>query len=404
MFLLNKYSWLELISRGIIRSPRVEIERYLVRRPTAKEVADDARDWLAELFSNGNYDLESKKIFELHPDFIVDFVRYEILKDSGVIKLIFPRGTNDDSIRADYELVTAIFLFHRHNSILQGNSESLIQDIKDFFYSYCPREHKHYTAISFDGKSYRYDDPMSIKALTQKVCDTLNKTSFVFRNPKNHTLSSVIEFPAYKVSDPGCVRLELTIFEYEDYDKTTYSDYLNYLLTVERNDIATFSSTLKFWQDNIQLGRQHTPLEVHPEPDKVLLLFSLALGGDHLVFSRLKKLRGRVTVNRDLPLIGEVEENVLYDMLKNIHWLSMDARQQVEKIEYLPRRMLLNANINLLSRNIDTDVRNWHKPIIELSGDEIHEVQEKIPENIWKNFYDCDENKSRWYLRRLRDN
>lgn len=337
------------------------------------------------------YDSESTKIFELHPDLIADFVRYEIFADRGVIKLIFPRGMLKDSVRADYELITALFLFHQHNLIL-GKAD-LERNIRKFFSSYCPREDQRYTVIGFGGKEYRYGSA-DMEALKQKVYATINKTSFTFRKSAPQHSSSVIEFPWYSADDPECVRLELTVSDHEDYDKKTYSEYLKYLRKVERNGISEFSSTLIFWQNNIQLPRKNVNLEDNPEPDKVLLLFCLALGFDHLVFNRLIELRAGIPVNRDWPLIDKGEEAILYDMLKDIHWLSMEARRQVKNIEELPRRIILNANIKFLSES--------HSPITELSESEYQEVKEKFSGDILEKFYQCDKQKHRWCLKRRR--
>ena len=119
----------------------------------------------------------------------------------------------------------------------------------------------------------------------------------------------------------------------------------------------------------------------------MLLLFCLALGCDHLVFNHLIDLRKDkgTPVNRDWPLIDKAEEAILYDMLKDIHWLSME-----KNIEEIPRRILLNANIKLLSEN--------HSPIIELSDNERLEVDEKISGDIREKFYRYDNQKHRWCL------
>lgn len=105
------------------------------------------------------------------------------------------------SIKADYALIAAVFLFHQHNSIL--SEASLARN-----------------------KAYRYDST-DTEVLKQKVRDIINKTAFVFRNPAHQSSSSVIEFSLYSADDLSCVRLELTVSDHEYYNKSTYGDEIS---------------------------------------------------------------------------------------------------------------------------------------------------------------------------------
>ncbi|MBQ9488181.1 MAG: hypothetical protein IJU91_10375 [Selenomonadaceae bacterium] len=50
---------------------------------------------------------------------MLNFIEDELLKDDGLIKLIFPRGMYDQNNRHSYEKATAYFLLNQHYSKLQ---------------------------------------------------------------------------------------------------------------------------------------------------------------------------------------------------------------------------------------------------------------------------------------------
>ena len=340
MYLIGEYEW-----RGQLRR-----DGY---RPTREEIAIDADRWLLELFSGEKYDYESIGIFKFHPELVDNFIRYEIFADDGIIKINFSRRMTLAE-QMSYKFIAAAFLFHQHYSrqeIYLPRGENLQKHIKNFFramFREC-REHLPYTRLPFGGEYYSCYE---LDQLTETVLETLEKTSFVFTNPNNPSEQFVHN------QSNEFVQLELRVVPYEeDFAlNITYSEYLQYLLTFERNGIMEFKSSLNFWQNHVGLGRQHVNLEDCAEPDKVLLIFSLALGMDNLVYDRLHYLRGRnfpnQIVRRALPQIGKAEENFLYELLKDAPALCDEARRQVEAVK-IPRHILLNANEKLLGAKLN---------------------------------------------------
>ena len=344
-FLIGEYAWRK----------QIEQKKRIRYRPTKEEVINDASKWLEELFSGKMYDYESLGICKVFPDLINDFIRYEIFADSGIVKIIFPRGMSDKE-RTKYKFVVAAFLFHRHydrNEINLPEGENLNEHIINFFYAMFEEfsEYRAYTYIQFDDKCYRkeYND---IEHLTECVLKTLKKTSFVFIKPNKSCQSLVYNFPEYQEGNHQCVQLKLQITNYRDYELKNYSDYMNYLLTLERNGIANFSSSLLFWQNHVGIKRKNISLANCAEPNKVLLIFSLTLGMDNLVYERLIDLRGERTVNRDFPKIGREEEQYLYNMLKDAHWFFENARRQVNNPIEIPQCILTNANEVLIKEGL----------------------------------------------------
>ena len=345
MFLIGEYEWRKQMDP---RNPR----RNITYRPTKEEFVTDAKKWLIELFDGESYDYESRAIFKCFPNTINDFIRYEFFTNSGIIKIIFPKGMKDEE-RTKYRFVTVAFLFQQHyqhylqREINLPRDQNLIMQIEKFLriiFKEFP-EHQAYTRIHFDGRYY--DECDAIRRLPEILLETLEKTSFVFIEPNDPRHPHVYNFPKYQEGFQ-CVRLELQVVNYNDYEINTYSEYMQYLLTKERNGMDDFGRSLSFWRNHVGISRGNVDLAYCAEPNKTLLIFSLALGMDNLVYDKLIDLRRGPIVDRIFPRITGKDEERLYEMLKDAYWLFEDARRQVNKPTEIPHRILENANAILI--------------------------------------------------------
>ena len=344
MFLIGEYEWRKQMD---IINPR----RNITYRPTKEEFVTDAKKWLIELFDGESYDYESRAIFKCFPNTINYFIRYELFTNSSIIKIIFPKGMKDEE-RTKYRFVTVAFLFHQHYQhylqreidLLRDNN--LIEHIENFLATLVEEfpEHQAYTYIQFDGKSY--DKYKAIRLLPAILLETLEKTSFVFIDDPRHP--HVYNFPKYQEGNFQCVQVKLQVVNYNDYEINTYSEYMQYLLTKERNGMDNFGKSLSFWKNHVGISRRNVDLADCAEPNKTLLIFSLALGMDDLVYDKLIDLRRGPIVERRLPNITLRDEKRLYEMLKDAHWFFEDARRQVNNPTEIPHRILENANAILI--------------------------------------------------------
>lgn len=349
MLLIGEYKWRKQMDP---RNPR----RNITYRPTKEELVNDAKKWLIELFDGESYDYESRAIFKFFPNAINDFIRYELFTNSGIIKIIFPRGTTKNEERTKYRFVTAAFFLNQHHQhCLQREidlpRDNLIKSIRNFLATLFKEfpEHQAYTRIYLDDEYYDKND--AIGRLPAILLETLEKTSFVFTDPNDPCHPHVYNFPKYQEGNLQCPQLKIQVVNYKDYEKNTFKDYIEYLLTTpERNGMANFGrSSLNFWRNHVRIRRGHEELTIRAEPNKVLLIFSLALGMDNLVYERLKDLRRGKIVTRILPIIDEEGEKLLYNMLKDAHWFFEDARRQVNNPNEIPHRILEIANQNLIN-------------------------------------------------------
>ena len=350
MFLIGEYEWRRQANQ---RNP-------FLYRPDKEELVDDAKEWLIELFNEKSYDCESRKIFKLFPDAINDFIRYELFTNSGIIKIIFPKGMSDND-RTKYRFVAAAFILHQHyqhylqREIDLPRDENLIERIGNFLatlFQEFPND-RAYTRIHLDDN--QYNEHTAIRQLPEILLETLEKTSFVFIKPNDLRHPHVYNFPNYQEGNHECVQLKFQVMNYKDYEKNTYGEYMRYLLSAERNGMANFGdSTLSFWKNHIGIGRKNEELTMHAEPNKILLIFALALGMDDLVYNRLIELRRGRPVKRKLPDINSKEINLLYNMLKDAHWFLEDARRQVNNnLTEIPQRILENANQMLIKERLN---------------------------------------------------
>ena len=106
LFLSSKYDWLRFSELSDLKR-----KTYFGENPGIKDVANAATEWLMELFTEKDYTMDALSIFQQRPHLIADFIRYELFDEEGVIKLIFPRGMNDEE-RKKYEFITACWLLY----------------------------------------------------------------------------------------------------------------------------------------------------------------------------------------------------------------------------------------------------------------------------------------------------
>ena len=246
------------------------------------------------------------------------------------------------------------------------------------------------------------------------------KMSFTFKNPNpNMPVSQyyTINGSSYFPNDPECIQLEIRVNSFEDQNIQSYADYIQYLMKQKRNGICDFRNSRTFWADVVQLPRKHENLEEHAQQDKILLILTLALGLGTTEYKKLQTLRDNeleqhliTTIRTQKPDITEQEKDKLYVMIKESHWRILEARRQIlrensnetESLSLIPRRMLFNANKELLLMN---NAANSYHPIIELYNDEpaktINAMMEekgisrKTSEQILNRFYTTANNGNR---------
>ena len=392
MFLLDKYQWLKIFNEC---PPMIQ---YLKIRPDYKKVATDTADWLLELFSyKHQYDKESIKIFESHPELFEDFVLHEIFDEDGTIEVVCPPKMSEYD-RSTYEFVTAFFLFFRHNKMLpeslRGNLE---REVEKFFSSLLNR-------ISNSDLQDKEHAVHFLEPLSRLVREKFSKTSFVYNvSPRQQYTYNGRN---YRVNDSDCVKLELNVVCRDDKNRQkTFGEYVKYLLLQERNRIVDFNSSAVFWKENVRLSRQRDPylMEARPVANKDLLLFSLALALSKPVYDRLIKLRDKTTFIREttdgnvtfkglnnlidspLPFIDRRTESALLELLDDSYWLLEKARNKTTNDKEIPRQILLTANAELLNDGC--------YPIISLEGREIAETESQVENKGWREFYNQCENR-----------
>ena len=389
MYLLDKYGWKRFFEYEVIQS---EFATYLAGNnpPNMAEVASDAKQWITELFAGRQYNRDSIALFNRRPEFIKDFIRYEIFnEEDGVIKIILPEGKSDQ--QEDYKLITAVLLFYLHFRQNDIKRPFRLQNfIAEFFESLNPFNEP-YTLIPFNGKKYtnNHGDYPSLSELVNDIYKILMKTSFAVNNEQDPIHREyAYSGRQYFEGDPECLKVTLNIIDYEDYLQNTFADYIRYLLTENRNKICSFKSSDVFWNKVVRISRRNGNLELYPQPDKVLLLFCIALGLSSSVFERLKILReqdfGNKQVNVRILQIYETEKKVLFDMLKDNYRLLQKIKCRTKNVEDIPRKMLIEANKKLLSLNTTIDT---YRPVIEIETNETEEYQ-NISKQILGKFYD----------------
>ncbi|MBR3747611.1 MAG: hypothetical protein IKN27_11695 [Selenomonadaceae bacterium] len=353
--------------------------------------------WLADVFSMKSYDYYLKRT-----DVYCLVEKAFLSDDKHGIKVIFPRGTTDDKDRALYRLATAVRVLDKWHPHFMTPF--------DF-----PKEFldKH------NGKYHFEED-----AIRKKMFGT---NFFLFnRYGDSGYFLKCKAFPSESNS------LILMFNDYDDENIETYREYIHYLIQEQRNDIHSFirmwlnkygtdprwaepnqaskipvddypvifketadyaySKSDALWKKatGLNRGSDFSYIEDRAASDIDLLLFCMALALDEKVYYRLRALRDeyseqeKVKVTKSkYPAVGEDEENKLIEFLKDSYWRLSDARREEDKSENIPRRMLLNANRDLLKLGL--------KPIIHLEGNEVREIQEIIPAETLKGFYDVIE-------------
>lgn len=384
MFLLDKYQWLKIFNE----CPTM-IE-YLSDRPSVNEVVKDTADWLLELFSYGHqYDRESIKMFERHPELFEDFVLHEIFDEDGTIEVVCPPEMSKYD-RSTYEFVTAFFLFFRHNKMLPESLRGdLEREVRRFFSSLLYR-------ISNSDLRDKEHAVRFLEPLSRLVREKFFKTSFVYNVSPRQQYTYNGKY--YRVDDSDCVRLELNVVFRDDRNRQeTFGEYINYLLLQERNRIVDFRSSASFWDSVVRLKRERDPylMEQRPVADKDLLLFSLALALSKPVYERLKDLRDKTSltmgfkgypaghvIDSTVPVIDSSTKYRILGYLDDSYWLLSEARKRTTGERQIPREILRIANINLLKDDC--------RPIIHLFGtEEVEELKSSaVPEKKWRAFYD----------------
>ena len=208
---------------------------------------------------------------------------------------------------------------------------------------------------------------------------TLRRTEFYFIAPSG--LKYTWTGSNHHLSDEQCFSIEIKAV-YND-----YGAYLRFLLTKQGNHIDDFYenniiSTRSFWKTYIQLSRAKEPhrLEDKCTADIDLILLAISLALDKSNFDVLIELRNRKYPNERLqnnerrgrpqtPVIdNEQEYNYLVGIITNSQQRLMSAKMRVDNTKEIPRRLLLDANIELMKLGF--------RPIITLKN--TNEIQELI--------------------------
>lgn len=300
-----------------------------------ERIAEDAEEWLKELFGQyqQDYNRDSLSMFYYKSGFMEHFLCSELEK--GVIKLIFPRELYGEDLK--WRRLTWQFLIDLHNAKL--HNESAVEALRDNY----------------------------------------KKCSFVL-NLENGNRQCVWNGEKFSPTNPKCTQIGIKVVAYRDSEIVNYDEYIPYLMKKERNSICEFTSSTVFWNNVVGFSRGINGndtyfMEKRPVDDKDLMLLCLALGFDHKVYDKLLTLRKdkfkQQVIHSTLPQIGSLEISFLRNLLMDSHWRFLDAKSQVKTLEEIPRRMLVNANVELLQKN-------W-KPIIHLSDAEVKYTKRRSP-------------------------
>lgn len=336
---------------------------------SVKDIAEGAATLLASLFSEAAFSDAEKRMYRFAcAGSIETFIYRELLKYTGVINFETTKNVGEDA-EVLYRLVAVYFLHCRYNAKLgRGNKEEYNLNALDNYLYRVIRG-----AVTNCGKSFYMDE--------KKFFDVVSKSSFVLILPH---IRYVWNAPKYFAQDESCVQITLTITSFDDENQTTYKDFVTYLLTAERNSIHDYSENSSlFWRKIVGLrrGGQTYKIEETFPPDKDLFLLCLALGYDNKVLDRLIELRNRAMNdcksraslrNFQTPFLDENDMKELRNLLDHSAERLAEVRKTVANAEEIPRRMLFNANFELLKVS--------HNPIINLKGAEVTEFQ-KLCEN-----------------------
>lgn len=364
-------------------------------------------NWLSTVFSGkyNDYRLSYAEVFLiLEKAFLSD--------DKNGIKIIFPRGVTSDKDRALYRLATAVKVLYKWYSYPIGNPCDFPKKFLD----------KH-------NGEYHFDEA--------RVREIMFSTNFFLFNWYG-TSGYFLKCKAFPLESNS---LMLMFNDYEDEKIDNYAEYIQYLIQEKRNGIHDFirfrrrkdgegpkwgtapeqaskipidepikftgttedyvySDSRSLWlkATGLDRGSDFSYIEDRAASNTDLLLFCTALALDEKVYYRLRTLRDEYSEKENLkitkskyPDVGEDEENQLIEFLKDSYWRLSDARRTESKSENIPRRMLLNANRDLLKRGL--------KPIIHLEGNEVSEIQKIFSAEILARSYDAIEGVVKYQLK-----
>ncbi len=338
---------------------------------SVKDIAEGAAAFLTILFSEGGFSDTEKRMYKfVCAGSIERFIYRELLKYSGVINFKTSENVSETN-QLLYRLVTVYFLHCRYNAKLdRGDPKSYnLEALDDFLYEVMNGA-ANGCGISFPTKKNEFFEAVS-------------KSSFRLVLPH---ACYIWNAPKYSEGAKDCVQIMLSVTSFDDENKKSYKEFVLYLLTKERNFIYDFSQNSSvFWLNTVDLPRsgQTYKIEENFSPDKDLILLCLALGFNVKVLKRLIKLRDKAMEDyykqngkhknvRDFkaPYIKAEEEKILRDLLEHsgerlakVRSLDLDDKQ-------IPRRMLFNANLELLERGLN--------PIIDLKDKEIYDSKDLL--------------------------
>lgn len=142
-----------------------------------------------------------------------------------------------------------------------------------------------------------------------------------------------------------------------------YPDYVLYLLKKERNGIDDFDGSLKaFWKETVGTSRAQTIINLRPS-DIDLARFCLSLGMDQRVYQRLQKLRDsyppfveaekNAAKKKGMGVLTKKKSRMLGVFLSQASARLLEARTLCQgDTRRIPRQMLVNASIQLLSEDV----------------------------------------------------
>ncbi len=349
---------------------------------------------LNRLFSDSKYSEDEKNLFNMFnflcPHGIENFIDGEIFS-RGAIRIAFPKKIQNSPIDPDREFfchMAAAYLLHcRLNAVLErcDSAKYKLEAMDKFLYD---------ALCYFAWENYplwknRRKDFFEPNIFFEK----LHEASFRFVSPTTNMQYVWCGKNAFE-NEHKPFEIEFCARGFEDSAYDDFGDYMKYLMTKERNSIADFGrSTRGFWGNYIKLGRAHDPhsLEDKPLPEIDLILFCIALALDDnvlrkLILLRNKKHPGRPPINSPLPRCNEDDKNFLKGLIRNAKQNRLVAQREEiraaerqgfseeKALKNVPRRLLLNANIELL--------KNGRHPIIDLSNEEVREIRSYFGKNI----------------------
>lgn len=338
---------------------------------SVKDIAEGAAAFLTILFSEGGFSDTEKRMYKfVCAGSIERFIYRELLKYSGVINF----KTSENVIAPNqllYRLVTVYFLHCRYNAKLdRGDPKSYnLEALDDFLYEVMNG------AATDCGRNFRTEK--------NEFFEIVSKSSFRLVLPH---ACYIWNAPKYSEEAKDCVQVTLSVTSFDDENKKSYKEFVLYLLTKERNFIYDFSQNSSvFWLNTVDLPRsgQTYKIEETFSPDKDLILLCLALGFNVKVLDRLIKLRDKAMENYykrngkhknvrgfKAPFIEVKEEEILRGFLEHSGERLAKVRSTDIEDRQIPRRMLFNANLELLERGLN--------PIINLKDKEIEESEKLL--------------------------